>query len=65
MENIDEHTVAAYIKNHKLKGLDELNIGHGGGVKRKSNEEQEKVIVETITTKTPDEVGFESRKNWT
>ncbi len=65
IENIDEHTVAAYIKNYKLKGLNGLNIAHGGGIKRKINEEQEKVIVKTITTQTPDEVGFENRKNWT
>lgn len=52
-------------KKYKLKGINGLNIAHGGGIKRKINEEQEKVIVETIATQTPDEVGFENRKNWT
>lgn len=65
MENIDEHTVSIYIKNYKSKGLEGLNIGHGGGASRKINEEQEKTIVETITTKTPEDFGFESKKNWT
>ena len=65
MENIEEHTVSIYIKNYKEKGLDGLNIAHGGGANKKINEEQEKIIVETITTKTPEDVGFESKKNWT
>lgn len=65
MENIDEHTVSIYINNYKSKGLDGLNIDHGGGASKKINEEQEKIIEETITTKTPEDVGFESKKNWT
>lgn len=65
MENIEEHTVSIYIKNYKLKGLDGLNIAHGGGASKKINEEQEKIILETITTKTPEDIGFESKKNWT
>jgi transposase len=63
MENIDEHTVGSYIKNYKTNKLDGLNMGHSCGKKRKINTEQEKLLVEIITTKTPDEVGFESRKN--
>lgn len=65
MENIDEHTVSIYIKKYKSKGLDGLNISHGGGASKKINKEQEKIIVETITTKIPEDVGFESKKNWT
>ena len=65
MENIDEHTVGSYIKNYKANKLDGLNMGHSCGKKRRINTEQEKLLVEIITTKTPDEVGFESRKNWT
>ena len=57
--------LAAYIKNYNSKGLDGLNIAHGGGASKKINEEQEKIIVETVTTKTPEDVGFESKKNWT
>lgn len=65
MENIDEHTVGNYIKKYKTDKLDGLNMGHSNGKKRRINPEQEKLIVEIITTKTTDEVGFESRKNWT
>ena len=42
MENIDEHTVAAYIKNYKSKGLDGLNIAHGGGASKKSMKRKKK-----------------------
>lgn len=65
MENLEEHTVSTYIKNYKSKGIDGLNIGHGGGAQKKINSLQEKLIVETITTKTPEDVGFESKMNWT
>ncbi|MFT8352104.1 hypothetical protein [Clostridium saccharoperbutylacetonicum] len=36
MENIDEHTVATYIKNYKTNELDGLNISHGGGASKKN-----------------------------
>ena len=62
IENIDQHTVAIYIKNYKSKGLEGLNIAHGGGATKKINEEQEKIILENITTKTPEDFGFESKK---
>ncbi len=65
MENINEHTVADYIKNYKSKGLEGLKIAHGGGASKKINEAQENIILETITTKTPEDVGFEAKKNWT
>lgn len=41
-----------------------MNIIHSNESIRKINDEQEKVIVESITTKTPEDVGFESKKNW-
>lgn len=65
LEDIDEHTVGIYIKNYKLKGLDGLKIAHGGGAVRKINSQQEKILLEIVTTKTPEDVGFESRLNWT
>lgn len=65
MESIDEHTVGIYIKNYKANKLEGLNLKHSSGKKRKINPEQEELLVKIITTKTPDEVGFESRKNWT
>lgn len=65
MVSLEQHTVGDYIKNYKTKGLPGLVIKHGTGAPRKLSIEQENLIVETVTTKTPDEVGFESRKNWT
>ena len=65
MENIDDHTVGVYIKNYKANKLDGLTMKHSSGKKRRINPEQEQLLVNIITTKTPDDVGFESRKNWT
>ena len=65
MENIDKHTLGSYIKNYKANKLDGLNMVHSCGKRRRINTEQEKLLVEIITTKTTDKVGFESRKNWT
>lgn len=65
MENLEEHTVSNYIKNYKAKGIDGLTMKHSSGAKRKLNPKQEKVIVDVVTNKTPDQVGFECKKNWT
>jgi transposase len=53
MENINEHIVADYIKSYKSKRLEGLKIAHGSGASKKINEAQEKIILETVTTKTP------------
>ena len=37
---------------------------HSSGTKRKLNIEQEEKIVEIVTTKTLDQVGFKGGKNW-
>lgn len=42
-----------------------MTLAHGGGASKKINEAQEKIMLETITTKTPEDVGFEAKKNWT
>jgi len=42
-----------------------LTIGHDGGASKKINEEQENIILETITTNTPEYVGFEFKMIWT
>ena len=62
---LEQHAVGEYIRNYKANGLAGLEMKHGTGAPRKLNKEQEILLFETITTKTPDEVGFESRKNWT
>ncbi|WP_346930159.1 hypothetical protein [Clostridium sp.] len=64
MEGLEPHAVGNYIKNYKLNGLAGLEMKHSTGAKRKFNTEQESKIFEVITSMTPDEVGFEGRKNW-
>ena len=56
MENLEEHTVSVYIKNYNTKCIDGLAMKHSPGAKRKLNSEQEKMIVDVVTNKTPDKV---------
>lgn len=64
LEGLCEHTVGVYVKNYKANGIDGLVMGHSPGTPRYLTPEQEKEIAEIVTTRTPDEVGFPSRKNW-
>ena len=65
VECLDPHTVGVYINNYKRNGLAGLKIGYSTGAKRKLNSMQEQILVDTIINKTPDNLGFESKKNWT
>lgn len=65
MENLEEHTVGNYIKNYNAKGVKGLDMKHSPGAKRKLTPEQEKMIVDVVINNTPDQVGFECKKNWT
>jgi transposase len=65
MEDLELHAVGRYIKAYKSRGLIGLEMKYSTGAKRKLNKEQESKIVELITDNTPEDVGFESRKNWT
>ena len=40
-------------------------MNKSSGAPRKLNSEQEKKLIDVIINNTPDEVGFNSRKNWT
>jgi len=64
IESLDNHTVGIYVKNYKQSGLDGLLMKRSPGAPRLLTKEQELILVEIITTKTPDEVGFPNRKNW-
>lgn len=59
-----QHTVGVYIKKYNTHGLNGLEMGYSTGAPRMLNDEQEAKLIEIITTKTPDEVGFPNRKNW-
>lgn len=63
-ENLSSHTVGTYVKNYKKYGLKGLEMKHSSGAPRLLTSEQEQELIEIITTKTPDEVGFPNRKNW-
>ena len=65
MEGLESHAVGNYIKNYKVNGLIGLEMKYSPGAKRKLNKNQEINMVEVIMNNTPDEVGFEGRKNWT
>lgn len=65
IENLEQHTVGVYIKNYKEKGIEGLEMKHSSGAKRKLNPNQEEQLIKVITNNTPDQVGFECRKNWT
>lgn len=60
-----EQTVGTYIKKYRNEGLEGLEMNHSPGAPKKLTDKQEKILVEIITTKTPDETGFIARKNWT
>lgn len=60
-----QHTVGTYIRKYKKDGISGLNLKYSPGAPRMLTREQEEELVKVVTTKTPDEVGFEPRKNWT
>lgn len=66
-EDLDlcQHTIGTYIRKYKKEGISALDMNHSPGAPRLLTADQEKELVEVITTKTPDEVGFAPRKNWT
>lgn len=65
MDGVEVHSVGKYIKAYKEKGLGALTAKKPTGAPRKLSPDQENEVVELITNKTPDEVGFDGRKNWT
>lgn len=64
MVGLCQHTVGTYIRKYKSQGLEGLVPKPKSGAPRMLTKEQEQMILETISTKTPDEVGFTPRKNW-
>lgn len=65
MEGLEKHAVGSYIKKYISQGLEGLTMKKAPGAPRKLSIEQEQKLIYVITNNTPDEVGFESRKNWT
>lgn len=59
-----KHTVGIYVNKYKANGLDGLALNHSPGAPRMLTGEQETSLINVITSKTPDEVGFPNKKNW-
>ena len=57
-------TVGDYIRKYKAHGLTSLTMGKSTGAPRQLDKSQEEELINIILTKTPDEVGFISMKNW-
>lgn len=65
MQGLEPHAVGNYIRDYKLNGLAGVEMKYSTGAPKKLSEEQEAQMIEVITNNTPDEVGFDGRKNWT
>ena len=59
------HSVGHYVKAYKQNGLDGLKRTSPPGKAFRLTMEQRNILKETVAYKTPDEVGFPSRFNWT
>lgn len=65
MVNLCQHTIGTYVNKYKAECLDGLIMRYSSGAPHMLTDEQEQQLYEVISTKTPDEVGFPYRKNWT
>lgn len=65
MFSLEEHAVSKYIKNYREGGLVGLEMKYSPGAPSKLNKEHHDAIIKLVTENTPDEVGFECKKNWT
>jgi putative transposase len=60
-----ESTVNYHIRNHKKEGIKGLIIKKQPGQSKKMTDEQEKKLVEIVSTMTPEEAGIGIFANWT
>ena len=58
-------TVYNYINAYRKGGIEGLEIGYSPGRPRKLTPEQEQQVYQTIVDKTPVDVGFPAKMNWT
>lgn len=58
-------TVGIYISTYKKSGLKGLALGHSTGKPSKLSKEQKALLLETVSTQVPADVGFTARYNWT
>lgn len=58
-------TIGSYIKAYKQGGIAALKMEYSTGRKRLLTPEQEMKVYQVIVDKTPVDVGFQARMNWT
>ena len=58
-------TVYNYIHSYHERGMDCLAIGHSPGRPRQLPPKQEQQVYQTVISKTPADVGFPAKMNWT
>lgn len=58
-------TAGIYITTYKDHGLEGLTLNHSTGRPSHLSAEQTALLIETIATKVPADVGFTARYNWT
>jgi len=63
--HMPESTVNYHIRNYEKEGIEGLIIKKQPGQSRKLTEEQEKNLIEIVSTKTPEEEGIGIFANWT
>lgn len=64
MLELCQHTVGIYINKYKENGLDGLVLHYSPGAPRMLTEAQEAKLVDVVTIKTPNEVGYPNKMNW-
>ena len=63
--HMPESTVNYHIRNYKKEGIEGLIIKKQPGQSKKMTDEQEKKLVEIVSTMTPEEAGIGIFANWT
>lgn len=58
-------SVYNYVKAYRENGLKGLKMEYSTGRPRKLTEEQEQQVYKTVVEKTPSDVGFPAKMNWT
>ena len=62
---LHEKTIGIYVNTYKIHGIERLVPKKSSGRPSFLTKEQEQLLYETVSTKTPDEVGLNAFKNWT
>ena len=65
MIGLNKNTVGIYINTYETQGAAGLVPEKQSGRPRKLTEEQEQKLYETISQKTPNDIGFSGMMNWT